>query len=162
MIRLSAAASAGSGGIAVAIVLVILVVAAIALYWIPTVIAYFRHVPDIGSVVVINALLGWTLIGWIVALALAMRTAAAKPRAVIYGNDYIQAGGWPQAAPGQAGLAQTVPGQTRPGHGVPGQAEPGQTVPEQGRLWPNRVSRGDQEPTQPGWPTQPRWPGQQG
>ncbi len=44
------------------------------LYFVPTIIAYIRKVPNIGSVVVINLFLGWTLLGWIVALAMAARS----------------------------------------------------------------------------------------
>ena len=36
-------------------------------YFIPTIVALARHVPNAGSVVVIDLLLGWTVIGWIVA-----------------------------------------------------------------------------------------------
>jgi hypothetical protein len=46
----------------------------IAAYFIPTIVAGRRHVHDFGMVLVINAFLGWTLIGWVVALALACRT----------------------------------------------------------------------------------------
>jgi hypothetical protein len=41
---------------------------------VPTIVAYRRHVPNRGAVVVINAFLGWTLIGWVVALAMACRS----------------------------------------------------------------------------------------
>ncbi len=43
-------------------------------YLTPTIVARGRSAPDLGSVIVINLLLGWTLIGWIVALAMAYRT----------------------------------------------------------------------------------------
>ena len=43
-------------------------------YWVPTVVAVIRHVRSTGSVVVVNLLLGWTVIGWIVALAMACRS----------------------------------------------------------------------------------------
>jgi hypothetical protein len=43
-------------------------------YWVPSITALSRHVPDRGSVIVINALTGWTVIGWVVALAMACRT----------------------------------------------------------------------------------------
>jgi hypothetical protein len=33
-------------------------------------------VPDIGTVVIINMFLGWTVIGWIVALVMALRDPA--------------------------------------------------------------------------------------
>ncbi len=48
-------------------------------YFLPTIIAASRKVPNGGSVLVINLFLGWTLIGWVVALAMAARTV---PRTV--------------------------------------------------------------------------------
>jgi hypothetical protein len=50
----------------------------VALYFLPTIIAAARKVPSVGSVVVINVLLGWTLIGWVVALAMAARSPAVR------------------------------------------------------------------------------------
>jgi len=47
----------------------------VGLYFVPTIVAYKRQVTDKGSVVVINLFLGWTLIGWVGALALACRTS---------------------------------------------------------------------------------------
>jgi len=44
------------------------------LYMLPTIIGWQRKVVNIGSVAAINLLLGWTLIGWAVALAMALRT----------------------------------------------------------------------------------------
>jgi hypothetical protein len=49
------------------------------LYMLPAFVAFERHVPSKGSVVVVNVLLGWTLIGWIVALAMAMRDPRPAP-----------------------------------------------------------------------------------
>lgn len=49
---------------------VILVVVAAGAYWMPTIIAAMRH-HQIGTVAVLNGFLGWTVIGWIVALAIA-------------------------------------------------------------------------------------------
>ena len=48
--------------------------ACLTLYMLPALIGWLRHVPDIGSVAVINVLLGWTLVGWVLALAMALRT----------------------------------------------------------------------------------------
>jgi len=45
-----------------------------AFYFMPTIIAFLRHVPNAGSVAVINTFLGWTLIGWVVSLAMACRS----------------------------------------------------------------------------------------
>ena len=42
-------------------------------YWVPTIVAFTRHVPAKAQVVVVNLLLGWTVIGWIVALVMAFR-----------------------------------------------------------------------------------------
>ena len=44
------------------------------LYFLPTIIGSQRKVVNMGSVFVINLLLGWTVIGWVVALAMAART----------------------------------------------------------------------------------------
>jgi hypothetical protein len=77
-----AAASTGSsaGGAVLAIVFVIFGVAA---YWAPTLVAWLRHVPNVGSVAVIDGLLGWTVIGWIVALAMACRDTRPQQIAVV-------------------------------------------------------------------------------
>lgn len=47
-------------------------------YFLPLIVAWRRHVVNVGSVAVINVLLGWTLIGWVVALAMALRTATTR------------------------------------------------------------------------------------
>ena len=45
----------------------------VGVYFIPWYVAAVRNVPNRGSVAVINLLLGWTLVGWVVALAMAAR-----------------------------------------------------------------------------------------
>lgn len=64
-------ASSSSGGAAALLVVIV----GIGLYFLPTVIAVVRKVTNQGSVLVINFFLGWTFIGWVVALAMACRTA---------------------------------------------------------------------------------------
>jgi hypothetical protein len=49
------------------------VTGALPLYVLPLIIAYLRGAPDRASVAVINVLLGWTYLGWVAALALAVR-----------------------------------------------------------------------------------------
>ncbi|WP_406096246.1 superinfection immunity protein [Streptomyces sp. NBC_01013] len=44
-------------------------------YFVPTVVAFSRGVPNKGSVLVVNLFLGWTLVGWVVAMAMAVRSA---------------------------------------------------------------------------------------
>jgi hypothetical protein len=51
-----------------------LVVALAAAYFLPTIVARSRRVPNQGSVAVINTFLGWTFIGSVVALAMAARS----------------------------------------------------------------------------------------
>ena len=46
-------------------------------YFIPTAVGKMRGVANLGSIFVINLFLGWTLIGWVVALAMAARTVPA-------------------------------------------------------------------------------------
>jgi len=43
-------------------------------YFLPTIIGLIRRVRNLGSLIVVNIFLGWTLIGWVVALAMSMRT----------------------------------------------------------------------------------------
>lgn len=50
---------------------------AIAAYWAPTITAAARHIQGLGQVVTVNLFLGWTGIGWIVALAMAFRHVPA-------------------------------------------------------------------------------------
>lgn len=53
----------------------LLFVLLVALYFTPSLIAYLRvDVPHSGSIFVINLFLGWTLIGWVAALAMAVRS----------------------------------------------------------------------------------------
>ena len=63
----------------IATLLTVLVLAGVtmataAMYLLPILIGAARRVPDLGSVAVINILLGWTLAGWVVALAIALRS----------------------------------------------------------------------------------------
>ena len=44
------------------------------LYFVPAIVAFVRKVPNQVSVLVINLFLGWSLIGWVVALAMAARS----------------------------------------------------------------------------------------
>ena len=46
-------------------------------YWAPSITAGVRRVPNVGSVIVVNLFLGWTVVGWIVALAMACRSIPA-------------------------------------------------------------------------------------
>jgi hypothetical protein len=69
------------------IVLANLVAMSGALYLLPLLIGRIRRVSDLGSVAVINLLLGWTFFGWVVALALALRSARPPGAAVQVVNN---------------------------------------------------------------------------
>lgn len=56
---------------------VLLALGAYFVYFFPVTVAVIRSVPNTGSVFVINLLLGWTFIGWVVALAMAARSKPA-------------------------------------------------------------------------------------
>ena len=51
-----------------------------ALYFVPTVIAAVRNGKHLGAVIVVNVLLGWTFIGWVVAQALAIGSSSRTSR----------------------------------------------------------------------------------
>src|ERR1700677_654570 len=47
----------------------VLIALGLGLYFTPSIVAGARNVPHRGSVIVVNVFLGWTLVGWVVALA---------------------------------------------------------------------------------------------
>ncbi len=52
-------------------------------YVLPTIVAVWRRHPSAGSVAAINALLGWTLLGWVAALAWALTYIPPSRNALI-------------------------------------------------------------------------------
>jgi hypothetical protein len=94
-----------------------------AIYLLPVLIAVARRVPDIGSVAAINVLLGWTLVGWAAALAMALRSAHPAPPPVQVVQTFPQPwpGQQPQPWPGQQARAGWAgpPGPPPPRPGVP-------------------------------------------
>jgi hypothetical protein len=55
-----------------------MILAVLGLYWLPSIVGYFRHAPSLFNVVVTNALLGWTVVGWLVSLAMALRVPGGR------------------------------------------------------------------------------------
>jgi hypothetical protein len=49
------------------------------IYLLPTGVGMLRRIRNIGSVAVIDIFLGWSIIGWAVALAMAVRTKDLRP-----------------------------------------------------------------------------------
>ena len=99
-----------------------------ALYRLPVLTGSARRVPGLGSVAVINVLLGWTLAGWAVALAMALRSARPGPPAVQVVQNLppapppgrLRPAGWP-GAPGapsaRPGFPPPLSLPSRPGSG---------------------------------------------
>lgn len=61
---------------------------AFALYFFPSLVAYHRRKVDATGVVVLNLFLGWTLIGWVVALAWAASGATRPITTDALGRDF--------------------------------------------------------------------------
>lgn len=84
--------------------LVLLLVVLAGAYFLPSVVAFSRHHHQAGAVFAINLLLGWTLIGWAVALAMAL-SAHRQPPVIVSqyvagsgGVDMVAAGWYPDPA----------------------------------------------------------------
>ena len=54
------------------LILLVVVVVGMIVYFLPTIIAVFRHHHQWGAIAVINLFFGWTFIGWVFALAWCM------------------------------------------------------------------------------------------
>lgn len=74
----------GSSGDGYGAAAVLLFVVLAGLYFLPTIIAAGRKVPNAGSVFVLNLFLGWSLIGWVVALAMAARSVPQTHNQNVY------------------------------------------------------------------------------
>ena len=58
------------------------------LYWLPTIIAVVRHAPSALGVAVVNFFLGWTVIGWFLALVWAL-AAHSSPQVIVIENGRV-------------------------------------------------------------------------
>lgn len=75
------------------------------LYFLPGILATARHAKNAAPVWVIDIFLGWTLVGWVVALAMAFgetREEADRPRYVVQAVPLSSAGPTPPNPPGPA------------------------------------------------------------
>ena len=61
----------------------ILALLIIVLYFLPSISAYSRKKRNASSILVVNFFLGWTVIGWVVALSWALAKDAEKPTVVV-------------------------------------------------------------------------------
>lgn len=47
------------------------VITVLVVYFVPTLVAIYRHHHNTAAIIVVNVFLGWTFLGWVVALAMA-------------------------------------------------------------------------------------------
>ena len=76
------------------------VIIILALYFVPVIIACCREHHNVGSIAIINVFLGWTFIGWVVALAMAC--SRVQPTSRKKALDYEHCERWwhaPQSLP---------------------------------------------------------------
>ena len=71
---LFAAEDSGAGEAAGVTFAIWFILVVIGFYFLPTIVGLVRRVRNIGSLIVVNLFLGWTLVGWVVALAMSLRT----------------------------------------------------------------------------------------
>ena len=65
-----------------------------ALYFAPTIVAFLRHSKQRLPVLVLNTLLGWTFVGWVVSLVMAVgRTEGQDQPVIIIGRDAAPSAG---------------------------------------------------------------------
>lgn len=97
----------------------VIAVGSAVLYLLPVLIGWARHVPDLGAVAVIDVLLGWTFLGWVVALAMAFRSAA-QPGPVVQVVQNLPPSAPPPSRPPNAGWSgPPLPPAPRPGAAPP-------------------------------------------
>jgi hypothetical protein len=58
------------------------------MYWLPTLIAIVRHTPSALGVAMLNFFLGWTVVGWILALVWAL-AANTSPHVIVIENGRV-------------------------------------------------------------------------
>jgi hypothetical protein len=115
-------------------VICLVVAGSAGLYLLPVLVGLARRVPDIGPLAAVNVLLGWTLVGWVAALALALRTARPAapvvqvvqhvPVPVPYPPGPAATAGWagpPGPPPRRQGVPPPLALPPRPGAGHEGQ-----------------------------------------
>lgn len=52
----------------------LITVLCVLVYFTPSIIAAVRHVHNFGTIIIVNVFLGWTIVGWIIALAMSFST----------------------------------------------------------------------------------------
>jgi Superinfection immunity protein len=61
-----------------ALAMLVLILLVLGVYWLPSILARVHRHPDLVPIVVVNALLGWTVVGWVWALARLVHAGTAR------------------------------------------------------------------------------------
>ena len=89
---------AGAAFSIVMLLWLLMMVVGAALYFLPTIVAVARHRSNVAVIAVINVLLGWSFIGWVVALVMALSQEAA-PQIIHVHQQMGYMPGYQQPAP---------------------------------------------------------------
>lgn len=65
------------------------IVLGLGVYLVPTIVALVRKAPNTASIAAINVLLGWSLIGWVVSLAMALRSTTPNNSGPVTVNQFV-------------------------------------------------------------------------
>jgi hypothetical protein len=87
----------------------------IALYFLPAIVAAIRHHPNQNAIFIQNLLLGWTIIGWIIALIWANTFVARRDRLSPFAVKYDPMSPMTAKEPWHAPLPSRLPQQKSPG-----------------------------------------------
>lgn len=82
-----------------ALVMAGLILLVLGVYWLPSILARIERHPDLVPIVIVNALLGWTVVGW----AWAVVRLVSGRRPLLQPHDPSRTGFGPALAQGSAG-----------------------------------------------------------
>jgi Superinfection immunity protein len=93
----------------------LIIAALLGAYFAPWIVAAVRHLPNRGPIIVVNIFLGWTFIGWVVALAMACRSV---PASAVMPSAADPPGAWPAVPPAGPPRLPPVTGPLTPGERI--------------------------------------------
>jgi hypothetical protein len=132
----------------------IFIVALLGTWFMPLIIAALYKLPHQRPIVVLSLLLGWTGVGWLAALVIAVGGAirATRPAAAGQGQPEDQAAAGSYAAPQPYAPAQSAWPAAAPKSPFPAGAQPSQRAKSPERSQPQERS---QPSAPPSWPDNP-------
>jgi hypothetical protein len=132
------------------------IVAMLGTWFMPLIIAALYKLPHQGSIAVLSLALGWTGVGWLAALIIAVGGAIRATRPTLAGQ--AQPAGAPQA-PAYATAVPRTPAQSAwPGDPTPAERvqAPQRAQPAERAAFPEQTQARPTPPAPPSWPDNPR------